>query len=398
MHEMHYDDAPVIFNHITARLSDIDMQMVRAVPEGGNWKNIPPSIPSRRLERIRESFMRGEGSRSTYYGRLRRDRPAYTINTYFTRPGNGCHIHYDQDRVLSHREAARLQSFPDNFEFVGSKSSIATQIGNAVPPLLAYQLAKSLGPPGTFVDLFCGAGGFGLGFVWAGWRPLVANDIEPSFVATYARNVHGNAIVGSITDRNVFDGLIAEVRKAASAGEKVWILGGPPCQGFSTAGGLRSMRDPRNLLFRDYVRLLAALRPDGFIFENVTGLLNMQAGAVFAKVRKAFSSSMPYVYDSVLSAEEYAIPQRRKRVLIVGAREQALTWAPPKKVTGQLSGSSVAPCISVQDAISDLPPLRAGEDGDALPYRTPPRTNYQRLMRRLITPCEYLEMTEWRRE
>ena len=160
----------VIHNHNTANLSELDMRMVRAVPEGGNWKDIPTSIPSRRLDQIRESYQRGEGSRSTYYGRLRRDRPSYTINTYFNRPGNGCHIHYEQDRVLSQREAARLQSFPDAFEFHGPQGSINNQIGNAVPPLLAFQIANSLGVTGAYVDLFSGAGGLGFGSGLVGVR------------------------------------------------------------------------------------------------------------------------------------------------------------------------------------------------------------------------------------
>ena len=112
-----------IENHSTARLSDLDMRMVHSIPQGGNWKDIPESIPSKRLEQIRESFKRGEGSRSTYYGRLLPGMPSYTISTYFNRPGNGSNIHYDQDRVLSQREAARLQSFPDSFVFRGGAAS-----------------------------------------------------------------------------------------------------------------------------------------------------------------------------------------------------------------------------------------------------------------------------------
>ena len=93
------------------------MRMVVAIPSGGNWKNIPLDVPSKRVEGIRLS-----GGRTTYYGRLRWDYPAYTIATYFNRPGNGCNIHPDdasanipQHRLISFREAARIQSFPDNF-------------------------------------------------------------------------------------------------------------------------------------------------------------------------------------------------------------------------------------------------------------------------------------------
>ncbi len=388
--------APVqrIANHRSARLSDVDMQMVRAIPEGGNWKDIPTSIPSRRLEQIRESYLRGEGSRSTYYGRLRRDRPAYTINTYFNRPGNGCHVHYEQDRVLSQREAARLQGFPDSFEFFGAQGAICTQIGNAVPPLLSYQVARTLGPPGAFIDLFCGAGGMGLGFKWAGWHPIVANDIERVFLETYGKNVHDNTVVGSLTDEAVFKKLVTEVKKVRLKGQPLWVLGGPPCQGFSTAGKARSMDDPRNHLFLDYVRFLKKIRPDGFVFENVTGLLNMQGGEVFSAVRNAFSVAMPHISDEVLSAEEFAIPQRRKRIILVGTRVKT-DWQPPEKRTTATNQSKdlfgLAPWISVEEAISDLPALTSGENGEARPYRTQARTTYQGLMRGLLTPAEYLD-------
>src|SRR3990167_2201890 len=136
----------MIKNHYSATLSSIDLQMVQNVPPGGNWKNIPTSIPSKRLEQIRHSYQNGGGSRSTYYGRLVASKPSYTISTYFNRPGNGCFIHYDskQNRLISQREAARLQGFPDNFEFIGSKTNVNKQIGNAVPVILAYQIAKHI--------------------------------------------------------------------------------------------------------------------------------------------------------------------------------------------------------------------------------------------------------------
>lgn len=390
--------ANVIYNHFSARLSDRDLQMVRAVPEGGNWKDIPESIPSRRLVQIRESYARGEGSRSTYYGRLCRNMPSYTINTYFNRPGNGCHVHPTQDRVLSQREAARLQSFPDSFRFLGSQSAIFTQIGNAVPPLLAFQIAQTLGEPGAFIDLFSGAGGMGLGFKWAGWRPVIANDLEPAFIATYRRNVHDTAIAGSITDPDTVARLAEEAASARRTGEQLWVLGGPPCQGFSTAGNKRTMEDPRNHLVWDYVRFLEQIKPDGFVFENVTGLLNMQSGQVFATVKAAFASVMESVHGAVVAADNYAIPQRRKRVVLVGRRDAgAERWTPPMPITSTtplvdtLFGT-FQPAVSVEDAIGDLPPLAPGEDGSHRDYISPPRTPFQALMRGHLPPETYLHL------
>lgn len=386
------EDGYVIANHVAARLSELDMRMVKSVPEGGNWKNIPEAIPSKRLEQIRESFKRGEGSRSTYYGRLRRCDPAYTISTYFSRPGNGCHIHYEQDRVLSPREAARLQSFPDSFEFLGSQGAISTQIGNAVPPLLAYQIAKSLGQPGVFVDLFSGAGGMGLGFKWAGWKPVIANDIHATYLSTYAQNVHNNVLVGSIASTEVFEKLLDAAKWARSDGRPFWVLGGPPCQGFSTAGNQRSMEDPRNHLAWDYVRFLDKARPDGFVFENVTGLLSMEGGRVFAAMQEAFSSVMPSIAPAVLSADQYAIPQRRKRVILVGGRK--LDWHPPAPITSLRPEAALFTklphAVSVQDALDDLPVLLPSQDGRRLPYRSVPKTTYQAFMRGWMSAEEYL--------
>jgi DNA (cytosine-5)-methyltransferase 1 len=387
----------MIYNHISAKLSAIDMMMVRSVPEGGNWKDIPDSIPSQRLVQIRESFARGEGSRSTYYGRLRRDAPAYTINTYFNRPGNGCHVHYDQDRVISQREAARLQSFPDDFRFRGPQGSVNNQIGNAVPPLLAYQIARSLGEPGQFIDLFAGAGGLGLGFKWAGWEPLVANDIDPRYLETYAENVHETVVVGSITDPHVFSQLAAH-GIAARKKSKLWVLGGPPCQGFSTAGQKRTMDDQRNHLAWDYVKLLEQVKPDGFVFENVTGILNMHGGAVFRSVKDAFAGVARRLDGCVLSAEEYGIPQRRKRVILVGKCRQAdanICWDPPKRVTEWEKPTdlfeSKRKAVSVEKAISDLPELLPAEDGTIKKYKHKPKTLYQQFMRGVISPEEYLQ-------
>lgn len=109
----------MIYDHAAGALSDLDREIVAAVPAGGNWRDLPETFASKRVEQIRRSAARGEGSRSTYYGRLRWDRPAYTISTYFNRPGNGCFIHPDAPRLLTVREAARLQSFPDAYRFFG---------------------------------------------------------------------------------------------------------------------------------------------------------------------------------------------------------------------------------------------------------------------------------------
>lgn len=393
---------PKIFNHITSKLSQLDMMVVHAVPPGGNWKNIPESVPSQRISQIRKSYALGLGSRSTYYGRLLPEKPAYTINTYFNRPGNGCHIHYAQQRVLSQREAARLQSFPDSYVFLGGQGSINNQIGNAVPPLLAYQIAKqitsSIGTTGIFVDLFAGAGGLGMGFKWAGWQPVVANDIDAQFLKSYSRNIHNSTIAGSITESNIFEQVISIAEKAREDNPNLplWILGGPPCQGFSTAGNKRTMEDDRNKLFLDYVALLKRLKPKGFVFENVAGLLSMEKGKVFERVKDEFSAIMPNLTGFVLNAENYAIPQRRKRVFLIGQQDNDAHISPPKQLTSMTDSQDLffgilKPCVSVAEALSDLPVLCAGEDGSMMDYLSPPMNLYQKFLRGKLNADDYLK-------
>jgi Alw26I/Eco31I/Esp3I family type II restriction m6 adenine DNA methyltransferase len=400
------DDIQVVShipNHYSPSLSELDLMIVHSVPPGGNWKNIPESVPSQRLRQIRESFAAGDGSRSTYYGRLRPDAPSYTISTYISRPGNGCHIHYDyvggQHRVISQREAARLQSFPDSFVFLGNRGSINQQIGNAVPPLLGYHIAKALPYCGQFVDLFSGAGGLALGFIWAGWEPIVANDIQEAFLDTYRMNVHKNTVCGDIRKTEVFEMIIERCRQGRKGKKRtpLFVLGGPPCQGFSTAGNKRTMEDERNWLFKQYKAILETIGATGFVFENVPGLLNMEGGKVFQMIADELRSVTQSLSIWKLKAEEFAIPQRRTRVILVGDSTRSKSHAPPPPVTRfgaegqQTLFGDLVPAVTVAQALSDLPPLSPGEDGSSKDYLFEPQHPYQMLMRSRISPEEYLK-------
>ena len=155
--------AGVVTDHVAGTLSLLDKEVLRYVPAGGNWRDLPDDFPSARVKQIRESAARGEGSRSTYYGRLGWDKPSYTISTYLTRPGNGAFMHPELPRLLTVREAARLQGFPDSIRFHGTLRQRCIQVGNAVPPLLAYRLGSTVAA-GSVVDLFGGGG-------WCWTRP-----------------------------------------------------------------------------------------------------------------------------------------------------------------------------------------------------------------------------------
>lgn len=387
-----------IFNHYAASLSELDMQIIKCVPPGGNWKNIPESIPSQRLAQIRESYKAGKGSRSTYYGRLKPEMPSYTINTYFNRPGNGCNIHYNQDRTISQREAARFQSFPDSFEFIGSIGAINDQIGNAVPPLLAYQVAKSIPFKGMFIDLFCGAGGLALGFEWAGWIPVICNDIDKYAVETHKKNLGGESIVGDINSEDVRNKIIDEAMSARATNPTLplFVLGGPPCQGFSTANTRRGADDIRNWLFKSYIEIVKAINPTGFVFENVRGILNMDGGKFFEMIKKELEECVEEIKVNQVSAASFGVPQRRDRVIILGGDSSLIknfqmkdvTCVPEKK---QLSLFPLPTVIGAEEAIGDLPPIQPGEDGSHKEYRFPAENPYQKLMRGILNPEAYFK-------
>ncbi|WP_245413505.1 DNA (cytosine-5-)-methyltransferase [Mangrovicella endophytica] len=384
----------MISNHQSATLSELDLQFARSVPPGGNWQDIPVSVPSARLAQIRESYAAGKGSRSTYYGRLRPDAPSYTIGTYYTRPGNGCFMHPDasQDRTISHREAARLQSFPDSFVFNGSQRAVCQQIGNAVPPLLAMQVAETLGTAGDMVDVFAGCGGLSLGFKWQGWKTLAATDFDKFAVHAFNQNVAPLAIVGDMNDDLVIEHLVAAT-EGRDRVRPLALVGGPPCQGFSTGGKKRSEDDARNHLHARYSILLDRMKPDVFVFENVLGLLSMSGGAFLQRILAGFEKAGYDAQVWKMNAAEFGVPQRRVRVVIVGVRRGGM--APPRKPLEWCSLSAgglldAEPVVTVDEAIGDLPRLTAGQDGSDLEYAKRPASSYQALMRGEITPVSYL--------
>ena len=129
-----------VLDHEMPSMSALDKYIVSHVKPGGNYMDIPSDVPSVRIRRLQR-----DGGHTTCYGRMLPDKPSYTINTYFNRPNVGCNIHYAADRLITAREALRLQSFPDSYIPVSSsKQGRNLIIGNAVPPLMAKHLALEL--------------------------------------------------------------------------------------------------------------------------------------------------------------------------------------------------------------------------------------------------------------
>ena len=126
--------------HIAFNLSVTDRMAAQLLKPGQNWRHLPADVLPDRFKKIRPY------DATTIMKRLHADRPTYTITTKFNEASTGAFIHPDQPRTLSVREAARIQSFPDSFVFAGSPVQMRTQIGNAVPPLLAKAIAEAIRP------------------------------------------------------------------------------------------------------------------------------------------------------------------------------------------------------------------------------------------------------------
>jgi DNA (cytosine-5)-methyltransferase 1 len=168
----------------------------------------------------------------------------------------------------------------------------------------------------TFFDLFSGAGGMSVGFRQAGLHKIASIEIDKDASATIRQNFPNSHHF----EKNIQELECAEIDRVLQGRHINVVCGGPPCQGFSVAG-LRNADDPRNQLFREYIRIVRHLQPDFIVMENVPGLLTMQNGAVIEEIRKQLTEvGYPNVSVRILEAAQFGVPQLRARVVIIGNR------------------------------------------------------------------------------
>lgn len=163
----------------------------------------------------------------------------------------------------------------------------------------------------VIIDLFCGAGGLSLGFKQAGYRILLANDIESSCIDTYMHN-HPEIPSDSIFLGDIKK-LVNGINDHFDVAKVDVIVGGPPCQGFSMANRQRLIDDPRNYLYKEYVRIVNNVKPKFFVMENVKGMLS-----VAHQVKEDFERTGYDVSFSVVNAKDFGVPQNRERLIFIG--------------------------------------------------------------------------------
>ncbi len=202
----------------------------------------------------------------------------------------------------------------------------------------------------NYIDLFCGAGGFSLGFQKIGFENIFSIDIEKDFCETYKCNFPNHNLI----QKDISQLTEQEILNLTNNKKVDVIIGGPPCQGFSIAGniGRNFIDDPRNRLFKEFVRVVNIVKPKYFIMENVARLYTHNKSQTRYEIIEDFKKLGYKVECQILNSADYGVAQIRKRVIFIGSRVRDDIKF-PKKITQTHK--------TIKEAIDDLPSLNSGE-------------------------------------
>lgn len=195
------------------------------------------------------------------------------------------------------------------------------------------------------VSLFSGAGGLDYGFIMAGHKILWANDLYEDAVETYRKNIGNHIICKDISLIDTNDIPNCDI-----------VIGGFPCQGFSVANTKRHIKDSRNTLYKQLIRVIQAKKPTFFLAENVKGILSLGKGEVIKAIISDFQSIGYKVKYKLLNAADYGVPQTRMRVIIVGVREDIdFDYQYPEPTNSQYGSLITAQWVSVGEIMAEIP-------------------------------------------
>lgn len=203
----------------------------------------------------------------------------------------------------------------------------------------------------NIIDLFAGVGGLSYGFSKIeDFNIIAANEIEKDISIAYTLNYPNvkmlNCDIAELTEERIFE--------AIGDAKIDLIVGGPPCQSYSTLG--KRQMDDRANLFMQYKRILSIVRPIAFVFENVVGILSMDKGKLFKNIQAQFAELGYELKYQVLDAVDFGVPQHRERVILVGYLGKN-----PFEFPLPTHGEGLRPYVTLREAIGDLPVLQSGE-------------------------------------
>lgn len=232
------------------------------------------------------------------------------------------------------------------------------------------------------IDIFAGAGGLSYGFAHdKSFEIVAANEILEPMAKTYTLNHPTvkmyNCDIKNLGLKNLTEDL------GIKEGDVDVVIGGPPCQAYSTVGK-RDENDERGDLYLEYYRILSEVKPKMFVFENVKGLLTMKHGKLVKEIISLFESLGYHVDIKLMNAADYGTPQIRERVIIVGNNlGHEFTYPQPTHYNPEESDSykeGLSPYVTLGEAIGDLPVIGTNQSG--VNYTMEPENDYQRLMRK----------------
>lgn len=245
--------------------------------------------------------------------------------------------------------------------------------------------------PANVIDLFSGAGGLTYGFSHIIENNTFVDDNHFNFLfANEYDHQAARAFSANFPNIQLIEGDIAEITLDSLRARNIntnlpvdLIIGGPPCQSYSTVG--KRQYDQRAKMYKEYTRMLNMFRPAAFIFENVTGLLSMKNDVgrpVIDDIQTLFRNidvNFGYqLFPKTLNAKDYGVPQSRERVFIVGIRNDInYEWTFPEPTHGRRHNQNNY--VKISEAISDLPCVKCGQKKTT--YKTDPQTDYEVLMR-----------------
>ena len=242
--------------------------------------------------------------------------------------------------------------------------------------------------PKTFkgLELCSGSGGLSEGFMSAKYKDskffvAVANDADENVSLTYTKNHRNTAFVlGNLVSEKTKKNIENTIEDAVGISNLDIVIGGPPCQGFSHANKkTRTVTNPLNRLALDFFEMVRRIKPFSFVLENVPGIRSMQNGKVMDQIMQNFQS-LGYSNTEywILNAADYGVPQKRKRVFVVGSKNPKKI-IPPRPTHGKVKSNEY---VTVWDALSDLPVIRSGEKiSGSVKYRHEAKSSLQKELR-----------------
>ena len=228
------------------------------------------------------------------------------------------------------------------------------------------------------IDLFAGAGGLSLGFEKAGFDIRYAVESDKYAAETYKRNRRNRNVIVDVRDINEVSPKEILQKLRLRKGEIDIIIGGPPCQGFSTSNmKTRNLDNPKNHLVFKFVNFVKNIAPTWFLMENVAGLDTFEDGSVRDRLSELFRDIGYKTECMIFNSVNFGVPQSRKRIYFIGNRIRR-----PMEFVKRLGHKKIDKPVMVYEAISDLPRLQNGNTIDVLPFRHERAlSNYQTKMR-----------------